>query len=242
MSEAPVPALLEVRNLQVRYGPVQAVRGIDFRVETGEIVVLLGANGAGKSSTLNALCGLVPTAAGEVRFDAEAVTGLATEDLVRRGLTLSPEGRRVFGTLTVAENLLLGGYALHGADERRETEARVLELFPILAERRTQYASTLSGGQQQMLAVARALMSRPRLLLLDEPSLGLAPQIVEQVFELIATLRDSGVTVLLVEQNAALSLEIADRGYLLAGGRITGTGTGAELAASDALEAAYLGH
>jgi len=234
-------ALLDVRDLRVRYGPVEAVRGIDFRVHVGEIVVLLGANGAGKSSTLNTLCGLVPTAGGEVRLDGEAITGLATEDLVRRGLTLSPEGRRVFGTLTVAENLLLGGYTLEGAETRAETETHVLDLFPILAERRAQYASTLSGGQQQMLAVARALMSRPRLLLLDEPSLGLAPQIIEQVFELIVTLRDSGVTVLLVEQNAALSLEIADRGYLLAGGLITGSGTGAELAASDTLEAAYLG-
>lgn len=234
-------ALLEVQGLSVRYGPVEAVRGIDFRVAAGEIVVLLGANGAGKSSTLNALCGLVSTAGGEVRLDGDVVTGLATEDLVRRGLTLSPEGRRVFGTLTVAENLLLGGYTLKGADERAQTEADVLGLFPILAERRAQYASTLSGGQQQMLAVARALMSRPRILLLDEPSLGLAPQIVEQVFELIATLRHSGVTVLLVEQNAALSLEIADRGYLLAGGRIAGEGTGAELAASETLEAAYLG-
>ena len=233
--------LLEARGLEVRYGPVAAVRGVDFTVDAGEIVVLLGANGAGKSSTLNALAGLVPTAGGEVRLGGDPVTGRPTEELVRRGLTLSPEGRRVFGTLTVAENLLLGGYALAGRGAREATEARVLGLFPILAERRAQYASTLSGGQQQMLAVARALMSRPRILLLDEPSLGLAPRIVEQVFELIATLRDAGTTVLLVEQNAALSLEIADRGYLLAGGRIAAAGTAAELARSDALEAAYLG-
>lgn len=233
--------LLSVDSLQVRYGAVEAVRRIDFEIHQGEIVTLLGANGAGKSSTLNALVGLVPVASGRVVFDGADVTDHAPERLAPMGLTLAPEGRRVFGTLTVEENLRMGAY---GVSDRAELDAawsRVYDLFPILRERRGQYAGTLSGGQQQMLAVGRALMSNPRLLLLDEPSLGLAPKIVEQIFELISVLRDQGVTLVVVEQNVAMALEIADRGYVMSGGRIVSSGTAKALSQADRLQAAYLG-
>ncbi len=233
--------LLSVRGLHVAYGAVEAVRGIDLEVRAGEIVALLGANGAGKSSTLNGIVGLAPATAGAVRLKSEEIRGLSTERLARRRLTLCPEGRRVFATLDVEENLRLGGYAL----ERRlrpERLAQMYALFPILAERRRQQAGTLSGGQQQLLAIARALMCDPELLLLDEPSLGLAPRIVEQVFELIATLRGRGVTVLLVEQNVAMSLEIADRGYVMASGRIVAAADAAELRRSGLIAQTYLAH
>ncbi len=236
-------ALLDVRGLSVRYGAVEAVRGIDLAIEAGEIVALLGANGAGKSSTLNAIVGLVPSQAGEILFEGEALSGLATEDLVRRGITLTPEGRRVFGSLTVEENLALGSMPLGKAEEqRRNNLERMFGLFPLLAERRLQIAGTLSGGQQQMLAIARSLMSSPRLLLLDEPSLGLAPRIVDTIFEQIEELRGAGITILLVEQNVAMSLEIADRGYVMASGAIATAGTAAELTSSNLVEQAYLGH
>ena len=233
--------LLSVQSFRVHYGAVEAVRGIDFEIQEGEIVALLGANGAGKSSTLNAIVGLVPVAAGIVFFDGADITHNLPETLAPAGLTLSPEGRRVFGTLSVAENLLMGAYGIRDKPTVARSWDRVYSLFPILHERRDQYAGTLSGGQQQMLAVGRALMSNPRLLLLDEPSLGLAPKIVEQVFELIILLRDKGVTLAVVEQNVAMALEVADRGYLMAGGEIVATGTVDELAQSDALHSAYLG-
>lgn len=236
-------ALLEVDGLQVRYGAVEAVRGIDLFVEEGEVVALLGANGAGKSSTLNAVVGLVPKHSGSIRFAGDDIGGLATEFLVRRGITLTPEGRRVFGALTVEENLTLGGLPLGKAHtERRENLDRMFNLFPILAERRTQLSGTLSGGQQQMLAIARSLMMSPKLLLLDEPSLGLAPKIVETIFETIADLRSAGITILLVEQNVAMSLEVVDRGYVMAAGTIATRGTSAELNSSNLVEQAYLGH
>uniref|UniRef100_UPI003D143809 ABC transporter ATP-binding protein n=1 Tax=Roseibium sp. TaxID=1936156 RepID=UPI003D143809 len=205
--------LLAVDSLKVNYGAVEAVRGIDFQIDQGEIVTLLGANGAGKSSTLNALVGLVPVASGRVVFDGTDVTDHAPERLAPLGMTLSPEGRRVFATLSVEENLRMGAYAIGNRIEIKAAWERVYDLFPILRERREQYAGTLSGGQQQMLAVGRALMSNPRLLLLDEPSLGLAPKIVEQIFELIGVLRGQGVTLVVVEQNVSMALEIADRGY-----------------------------
>ncbi|MEM7170968.1 MAG: ABC transporter ATP-binding protein [Pseudomonadota bacterium] len=234
--------LLSTTNLTVGYGAVEAVRGIDIDVAEGEIVALLGANGAGKSSTLNALVGLTSIQAGEVTFDGMVTNNLSPEQLVRRGLTLTPEGRRVFAALTVEENLILGGYTL-GTRSTAFTDnlSHLLDLFPILKDRRQQLAGTLSGGQQQQLAIARAMMSSPKLLLLDEPSLGLAPQIVEKIFELIDDLRAAGTTILLVEQNVALSLDIADRGYLMASGRIVTTGSGAELASSNIIEQAYLG-
>lgn len=236
-------AILAVNGLHVQYGPVEAVRGISLTIEEGEIVTLLGANGAGKSSTLNAIVGLVTAHQGEIMFRDENLVGLATEQLVRLGITLTPEGRRVFGSLTVEENLLLGSQPLGRSGERRRKNLeQVFDLFPILVERRQQIAGTLSGGQQQMLAIARSLMSSPKMLLLDEPSLGLAPQIVETIFDQILILRDSGITMLLVEQNVAMSLDIADRGYVMAAGSIVTSGTVKELGSSQLIEQAYLGH
>lgn len=232
--------LLQATGLEVHYGPVEAVRGVDFEIEEGEIVVFLGANGAGKSSTLNALVGLVPVKAGAVQFAGNDITKARAETLAPAGLTLVPEGRRVFGTLSVAENLLMGAYGIRDKTKVAAAWDRVYSLFPILHERRSQFAGTLSGGQQQMLAIGRALMSNPKLLLLDEPSLGLAPKIVEQVFELLATLRDQGVTLGVVEQNAMLSLAIADRGYIFAGGKIVGAGSARDLRESSLLSGAYL--
>jgi branched-chain amino acid transport system ATP-binding protein len=234
-----VSDLLTVAGLAVAYGAIQAVRALDLRVGGGEIVALLGANGAGKSSTLNAIVGLVP-ARGRIVFQEREILGLPTEAIVRRGLSLVPEGRHVFPSLTVDENLTLGG-AVAGRAASRTQRAEMLTLFPILAERERQLAGSLSGGEQQQLAIARALMSRPQLLLLDEPSLGLAPQIVETIFALIERLRAGGLTVLLVEQNVAMALEIADRGYVMAQGRVAMAGPAAELRASAAIERAYLG-
>jgi branched-chain amino acid transport system ATP-binding protein len=232
--------MLEVRGLQVRYGAVEAVRGIDLTVEKGQIVALLGANGAGKTSTLSAIAGLIPAAGGEVSFEGAPITGLPAEVLARCGIGLVPEGRRIFASLSVAENLILGG-AVHAAPpERRARLARMEDRFPILAERRHQKAGLLSGGEQQMLAIARALMAGPRLLLMDEPSLGLAPQMVERVFDLIVALRDEGLTILLVEQNVPMSLDIADRAVVLANGRAVLSGSAAELAASDKVRSAYM--
>lgn len=235
------PALLEVAGLTVSYGPVEAVRGIDLSVRRGEIVTLLGANGAGKSSTLNALVGMAPRRAGSIRFRGDDIAQMPTEMIVRQGMTLVPEGRRIFPGLTVAEHLLLGGakHAARGAPDA--VEARMLDLFPILRERFQQKAGSLSGGEQQMLAIARALMSSPDLLLLDEPSLGLAPQVVDRIFTLISDLRAGGLTILLVEQNVALALEVADRGYVLANGRTELSGTASDLGASAAIRDAYLG-
>jgi branched-chain amino acid transport system ATP-binding protein len=240
---APLPAapLLDVSGLTVSYGAVEAVRGIDLSVRKGEIVTLLGANGAGKSSTLNALVGLAPRRAQRLAFAGQDIAQLPPELIVRRGMTLVPEGRRIFPTLTVAEHLLLGGAKHAARGSLAETEANMLALFPILKERLHQKAGSLSGGEQQMLAIARALMSSPDLLLLDEPSLGLAPQVVDRIFALIADLRAQGLTILLVEQNVALALEIADRGYVLVNGRIEIAGSAAELVASAEIRDAYLG-
>jgi branched-chain amino acid transport system ATP-binding protein len=233
--------LLALRDLEVRYGPIQAVRGVSLSVEQGEIVALLGANGAGKSSLLTACMGLVPPAAGAVEFDGWGAHGQKTETIVRRGMTLTPEGRRVFPFLTVQENLDIGAAARERRQRNPETREQMFALFPVLRERRGQAAGTLSGGEQQMLAIARSLMSEPRMLLLDEPSLGLAPNIVDQIFDLIAGLRSRGITILLVEQNVELSLDIADRAYVLAGGRIVLQGKPEELRATGRLEGAYLG-
>ena len=234
-------SLLSVQSLAVSYGPIEAVRGIDFDIKEGEIVAFLGANGAGKSSTLNALVGLVPVASGKVAFKGEDITDWPPEMLAPGGMTLSPEGRRVFGALSVAENLRMGAFSIKNKEAIEAAWDRVYSLFPILHERRDQFAGTLSGGQQQMLAVGRALMSSPKLLLLDEPSLGLAPKIIGQVFDLISLLRDQGVTLAVVEQNVAMAREIADRGYVLASGEIVASGPASELAQSDALKSAYLG-
>ncbi|MBR9863964.1 MAG: ABC transporter ATP-binding protein [Rhodobacteraceae bacterium] len=233
--------LLSAHDLHVSYGAVKAVRGVNFEIRQGEIVAFLGANGAGKSSIMNAITGLVPTSSGQVTFEGRDITGAAPETLAPSGLTLSPEGRRVFGTLSVADNLRMGAFALNDKAALETAYKRVYDLFPILQERKDQYAGTLSGGQQQMLAVGRALMSNPRVLLLDEPSLGLAPLIVDQIFDLILKLRDQGVTLLVVEQNVAKTLQVADRAYVLVNGAVVEQGKPAELTASGTMQDAYLG-
>ena len=221
--------MLSVEGLKVRYGQIEAVKGLDFTVAQGEIVTLLGANGAGKTSTLAAIAGLA-SASGVIRFEDRNLVGLKPEDISRLSIALTPEGRRVFPSLTVAENLLLGGAMHHDGAGLTAAREEMLALFPILSERYHQRAGLLSGGEQQMLAIARSLMSKPRLLLLDEPSLGLAPKIVDDVFRLIASLRGKGITILLVEQNAVRALDIADRGYVLVNGKITLKGKGSDLA------------
>jgi len=233
--------MLSVENISVSYGPIRAIRDIRLSVSSGEIVALLGSNGAGKSTTLKALMGLQPVSSGRIIFEDQVISGMATDQIVRRGMTLTPEGRKVFAGLTIDENLRLGSAARKDRADIAKTRAEVLGLFPILGERLHQFAGTLSGGEQQQLAIARSLMSTPRLLLLDEPSLGLAPQIVDQIFDLIADLRQGGLTILLVEQNAEMALEIADRGYIYSNGKIELTGTGAELGASDDVANTYLG-
>ncbi len=233
-------ALLDIRALKVAYGPVEAVRGIDLSLEAGTITALLGANGAGKSTTINAIMGLVRPSGGEIRMDGVALERQAPEAIARLGIGLSPEGRRVFSTLTVEENLLVGG-AVHGhASALTERIDEQYRRFPILGERRRQRAGLLSGGEQQMLAIARVLMAKPRVLLLDEPSLGLAPKLIAEVFTLVAGLRAEGLTILLVEQNVHQSLAIADRAAVLASGRIVAEGTAAEVAASGIAKATYL--
>jgi branched-chain amino acid transport system ATP-binding protein len=236
-----IAPLLAVDGLEVRYGPVVALRGVSIDVREGEVVALLGANGAGKSTLLNAVAGLVPATAGRIEIDGRAAGGDSPESIVRRGVALSPEGRRVFPGLSVEDNLRLGAAIVAERERREALRARVLDLFPVLAARLSQAAGTLSGGEQQMLAIGRALMSDPKLLLLDEPSLGLAPIIVGQLFDLIAGLRERGVTILLVEQNVRRSLEIADRAYVLAHGGVQTHGDSAELLRRDGLESAFLG-
>ena len=233
--------MLSVEALRIRYGEVEAVRRVDLAVGRGEIIALVGANGAGKSSTLSVIAGLVPAAGGKVMLDGADVTGRAPEAIARLGVALVPEGRRIFSSLTVAENLRLGGAVHLTAADARTREEEMLDLFPILRRYHQIKGGNLSGGEQQMLAIARALMSKPKLILLDEPSLGLAPQIIDTVFDLISELRRNGLTVLLVEQNVALALEIADRATVLANGEVALSGTAKELASSDLVRRAYLG-
>jgi branched-chain amino acid transport system ATP-binding protein len=233
--------MLTLEKMCVNYGPIQAVRDIDISVAQGEIVTLLGPNGAGKSSTLKAIMGLHPASSGRVLFEGQRISGMATEKIVRLGMTLTPEGRHVFSGLTIEENLKLGAASQKDSELVEETREEVFALFPILKERLNQNAGTLSGGEQQQLAIARSLMSAPRLLLLDEPSLGLAPQIVDQIFSLISDLRQKGLTILLVEQNAEMSLEIADRGYVFANGQIELEGSREFLRSSKDIASTYLG-
>ena len=233
--------VLEISGLHVSYGGIRAVKGIDLTVSEGELVCLIGANGAGKSTTLKAVCGLMPAAAGTVRYQGADIAGVAHFELPRRGLVLVPEGRGIFPQLTVAENLSMGAYSRKDTAGIRRDMERGYSLFPRLAERRQQSAGTMSGGEQQMLAIARALMAQPKLLLLDEPSMGLAPIVVQKVFEVIATIRKEGVTVLLVEQNARLALELADRAYLMETGMITLSGEAKTLLADERVKKAYLG-
>ncbi len=233
--------LLELRHLEVAYGGIKAVKGIDLSVPKGELVCLIGTNGAGKTTTLKAIAGMLPVAADAVLYDGAPIGGLRAFQLVRRGLALVPEGRGVFGQLTVAENLAMGAYVRSDAAAVKLDMERVFNLFPRLAERRGQSAGTLSGGEQQMLAIGRALMSRPKLLLLDEPSMGLAPLMVQKIFETIRAVAKEGVTILLVEQNARLALEASSRGYVMETGLITLSGPARELLSDSKVRAAYLG-
>ena len=234
-------SLLELRGLEVGYGGIRAVKGIDLDVGAGELVCLIGANGAGKSTTLRTLVGLLHSTAGSVRFDARAVTRMPSYELVRHGISLVPEGRGIFSRMTVEENLLMGAYLRHDNSAIRQDVERAYGLFPRLAERRRQQAGTLSGGEQQMLAISRALMGRPRLLLLDEPSMGLAPIMVQKIFETISMISADGVTILLVEQNAKLALQISHRGYVMESGRIVLSGAAATLLDDPQVRHAYLG-
>ena len=231
--------ILEIKDLQVRYGGIEAVKGISLEVPEGEIVTLIGANGAGKSSTLRTIAGLVKPAGGNIYFKGEDITGMDANEIVKRGITLVPEGRRIFPDMTVLENLKIGAYLRK--DDLTEDLNWVFDLFPRLKERSWQAGGTLSGGEQQMLAVGRALMSRPKVIMMDEPSLGLAPIIVKGIFDIIKEINKQGVTVLLIEQNANMALKTADIGYVMETGRITLHGTGAELLVNDAVKAAYLG-
>jgi len=231
--------MLKIHDLKVNYGGIEAVKGISFEVPEGEIVTLIGANGAGKSTTLRTIAGLVKPASGRIHLQAEDITGMAPDRIVQKGITLVPEGRRVFPDLTVLENLKIGAYLRN--DDLEDDLRWVYDLFPRLKERHWQAAGTLSGGEQQMLAVGRALMSRPKVLMLDEPSLGLAPIIVRDLFNIITEISKSGVTILLIEQNANMALKIADQGYVLETGRITMSGKGTDLLSNEAVKAAYLG-
>ena len=232
--------ILKVDDINVYYGSIHAIKGISFEVNEGEIVTLIGANGAGKSTTLNTISGLLRSKTGHIEFMGEPLNHVPSHKVVSKGLALVPEGRRIFLQMSVQENLDMGAFSRRGGNIDADME-RVFEQFPRLKERRKQVAGTLSSGEQQMLAMGRALMSNPKLLMLDEPSMGLAPILVEQIFDIIKNLHKAGTTILLVEQNAQAALSVADRGYVLETGKIVTTGTGAELLASPAIKKAYLG-
>ena len=232
--------LLDVKDINVYYGAIHAIKGVSFCVDEGEIVTLIGANGAGKSTTLHTVSGLLRSKTGDILFAGQSIAHTAPHTVVKHGLAHVPEGRRIFQQMTVEENLEMGAFTQPDSTIRPGLE-RVYEQFPRLKERRRQIAGTLSGGEQQMLAMGRALMSQPKLLMLDEPSMGLAPILVEQIFEIIQSLHNAGTTILLVEQNAQMALSVADRAYVLETGKITLSGTGRELAESDAVKKAYLG-
>jgi len=237
-----MPLLLEAENLEAQYGATKVLHGLGFTVEAGGITAILGANGAGKTTTLRAVCGMVRTS-GSVRFEGQRIDGKATEEIVRLGIAHTPEGRGTFMDLTVQENLRLGAYVRSDRGAITRDFERVYQYFPVLGQRQDQQAGTLSGGEQQMLAVARALMSRPRLLLLDEPSLGLAPLLTREIFRIVRAInRDEGVSVLLVEQNAAMALELADHAYLLETGRVVMSGPSADLQRDDSIRRSYLGY
>lgn len=234
-------AMLEIHDLEVYYGVIRALKGISFEVNAGEIVTLIGANGAGKTTTMQSVVGLIPKRSGTVLFDGHDITKTPCHKIIDLGMTQVPEGRRVFQELTVYENLLMGAYSIRDKSGFKADLDEIYTRFPRLFERKNQIAGTLSGGEQQMLAMGRALMSHPKLLMLDEPSMGLSPLLVDQVFEIIRDINKSGTTILLVEQNAGKSLAISDRAYVLENGEIVLTGTGKELAASEMVKKAYLG-
>lgn len=231
--------MLKVENLKVNYGGIEAVKGINFEVPDGKIVTLIGANGAGKSTTLRTISGLVKKTSGSIEFNGEQIASLDASEIVKKGITLCPEGRRIFPDMTVLENIKIGAYLRN--DNLQNDINKIYKMFPILQERHWQLAGTLSGGEQQMLAVARGLMSNPKLMMLDEPSLGLAPLIVQEIFDIIKEINSQGVTILLIEQNANMALRIADKAYVLETGRITMEGTGKELLSNEDIKKAYLG-
>ena len=233
--------MLEIRNLNVHYGGIHALRGINLEVDDGKIISLIGANGAGKSTTLKSVMGLVPKSAGSVVWNGRDITRLETKEIVKAGIALCPEGRKVFPDLTVAENLTIGAYLRKDKEEIKKDRDWVYELFPRMKEREWQLAGTLSGGEQQMLAVGRALMTKPKLLMLDEPSLGLAPLVIKDIFSIIRQIKEAGVNVLLIEQNAKAALEISDFAYVMETGTITMSGPGRELLSDDRVKKAYLG-
>lgn len=233
--------MLEVKDLEVYYGAIHAVKGISLRVEDGQIVTLIGSNGAGKSTTLHTISGLIKPRSGNILFDGTDITGTPAHKIVASGLVQVPEGRHVFANMSVMENLDMGAYLRKDKDGIEKDKKKVFELFPRLFERKNQLSGTLSGGEQQMLAMGRALMERPRVLLLDEPSMGLAPLLVKEIFSIIKTINEEGTTVLIVEQNANMALSIADYAYVLETGRITLSGPAADLSASEAVRKAYLG-
>ena len=234
-------SLLAVNNLQVAYGGIQAVKGIALSIEQGELVALIGANGAGKSSTLKTLAGMQSASGGEIIYDGQSIIGTPSHQLIRKGLALVPEGRGVFSRLSVEENLRMGAYSRNDAPAIKDDLARVYELFSRLYERREQSAGTLSGGEQQMLAIGRALLGRPKLLLLDEPSMGLAPIMVQKIFDTVRMISSQGVTILLVEQNAKLALQLSSRAYVMESGKITLSGAASDLLHDPKVRAAYLG-
>ncbi|MBR4767912.1 MAG: ABC transporter ATP-binding protein [Lachnospiraceae bacterium] len=234
-------ALLEVKDLMVNYGVIRALKGISFSVNEGEIVTLIGANGAGKTTTMQSIMGLIPVKSGVITYDGREITHLPGHKIVGMGLSQVPEGRRIFQELTVEENLKLGAFLRKDKKEIELDKEKIFDRFPRLKERRSQVSGTLSGGEQQMLAMGRAMMSRPKLLMLDEPSMGLSPLLVDQVFKIIKDYNDEGVTILLVEQNAGMSLAISDRAYVLENGTIALSGTGKELMSSEDVKKAYLG-
>ena len=234
-------ALLEVKDINVYYGVIQALKGISLEVNEGEIVALIGANGAGKSTTMQSIMGLIHPSSGEIYYNGERIDKMPTHSIVKMGMTEVPEGRHIFQELTVIENIMLGAYTVKDREQKKKDLEKVFELFPRLQERRNQVAGTLSGGEQQMLAISRALMSKPKLLLLDEPSMGLSPLLVDEVFDIIKEIHNQGTTILLVEQNAEKALKIADKAYVLETGNITLSGTGKELRNNELVIKAYLG-
>lgn len=234
-------SLLKLNNISTFYGKIQALKGIEIAVEEGTIVTILGANGAGKTTMMNTIAGLLKSKEGTIHYLGEEVTGSRPDQLLRKGLALVPEGRGILATMTVLENLEMGAYHRNDSEVSADIE-KVMDRFPILRERKEQYGGTLSGGQQQMLAIARVIMSRPKLLLLDEPSMGLAPIIVADIFKIIKEINEAGTTVLLVEQNARQALKVADYGYVLENGKVVAAGTAKELLQDDTIKKAYLGH
>lgn len=234
-------AMLKIKGLQVNYGGIQAVKGVDMEVQQGELVTLIGANGAGKTTTMKAITGLKPYSAGDIEYDGKSIKGVPSHELLKRGLAMVPEGRGIFARMSIIENMQMGAYLRNDKEQIKKDVDRMFGFFPRLKERATQLAGTLSGGEQQMLAMARAILSKPKLLLLDEPSMGLSPIMVEKIFEVVRTISKDGITVLLVEQNARLALQAADRGYVMDSGTVTMSGDAKQMLDDPKVRAAYLG-